>query len=57
MASRMGNYAVGLLQQGIGNRVVAMRENHVVDYDIYEALEMQKGIDMDLYNILNEISL
>lgn len=57
VASEMGNYAVHLLMQGIGNRVVAMQREQVVDYDIYEALNMKKSIDLDLYRIALEISI
>ena len=49
VASRMGNYAVDLLKKGIGNRVIAMKGNEFVDYDIHEALKMTKEIDRDLY--------
>lgn len=56
-ASQMGHYAVELLSQGIGNRVVVMQKEQVVDYDIVEALEMRKTIDKDLYKIANEISM
>lgn len=56
VASQMGYYAVDLLSQGIGNRVVAMKDGKIVDYDIQEALSMSKDIDLDLYNIANEIS-
>ncbi|HIU69907.1 MAG TPA: 6-phosphofructokinase [Candidatus Scubalenecus merdavium] len=58
MASRMGHYAVkNLLMKGIGNRVVAAQKEQVVDYDIFEALNMKKSIDMDLYDLAHEISI
>jgi len=57
IASRMGVHAVELLEKGIGNRVVVMKDNKIVDFDILEALQMQKSIDMDLYNIINQISV
>lgn len=57
LASRMGNYAVHLLQQGKSNRVVAIQSNRLVDFDITEALEMKKPFDMDMYRIANEISI
>jgi len=56
-ASRMGYHAVKLLSQGISNRVVGVRDGHVVDYDILEALDMKKEFDQDLYEIANKISL
>lgn len=56
-ASEMGNYAVKLLEKGIGNRVVAMQKEKVVDFDIYEALNMKKSIDLNLYKVAHEISI
>ncbi|MBE6835010.1 MAG: 6-phosphofructokinase [Ruminococcaceae bacterium] len=56
-ASKMGNYAVKLLLDGIGNRVVASKQGQIVDYDIYEALNMTKHINMDTYNMAHEISI
>ena len=55
-ASRMGYYAVELLEKGIGNRVVGLQKGEVVDFDIQEALSMKKEFPMDLYKIANEIS-
>lgn len=55
-ASQLGYYAVGLLSKGIGNRVVGLQHNEVVDYDIQEALKMKKEFPHDLYKIANEIS-
>ena len=57
MATKMGNYAVKLLMNNIGNRVVAAQKEEVVDYDIFEALNMTKTIDMNLYNIAHEVSI
>lgn len=56
VASEMGYYAVNLLDKGIGNRVVAMQNGKIVDFDIKEALAMKKPFDENLYNIANEIS-
>lgn len=56
-ASYMGHKAVELLSQGIGNRVVALKNNEIVDYDIYEALQMKKTVDKKLYDVANEISI
>ncbi|MDE6708981.1 MAG: ATP-dependent 6-phosphofructokinase, partial [Oscillospiraceae bacterium] len=56
VASEMGYYAVNLLDKGIGNRVVAMQNGKIVDFDIKEALSMKKPFDENLYNIANEIS-
>ena len=54
----MGNYAVKeLLMKNIGNRVVACQKGEVVDYDIFEALNMSKHIDTHLYQIAMEVSI
>lgn len=57
MASRMGYHAVELLERGIGNRVVAYRESKVVDFDITEALQMERVFDKKLYEIALRISI
>ncbi len=56
VASQMGYYAVDLLSQGIGNRVVGMQSNKIVDFDIQEALSMKKPFEDDLYHIAGEIA-
>lgn len=55
-ATRMGYYAVELLEQGIGNRVVGIKDSKIVDYDIQEALSMKKEYDSDLHRIAEEIA-
>ena len=57
MASQMGSRAVDLLTQGIGNRVVGIRDNKIVDFDIFEALKMTKTIDMKDDELAHEISI
>ena len=58
MATRMGHYAVkNLLMNNIGNRVVASNHGEVVDYDIFEALNMKKHIDEHLYQIAMDVSI
>ena len=44
-ASIMGSYAVDIMLQGKTNRVVGHQHGEFVDFDIEEALNMQKGID------------
>ena len=56
MASEMGYYAVELLEKGIGNRVVGVKNGKVYDVDIQEALSMKKPFDERLYKIANNIS-
>lgn len=55
-ASKMGHYAVELLEKGIGNRVVGLKEGKVIDVDIQEALKMKKPFLEDLYKMAEEIS-
>ena len=57
MASLYGNAAVELLKQGIGNRVVAYKESKIVDYDIFEALNMKKPFDFEVFEIGRAISI
>lgn len=55
-ASELGYYAVQLLSDGKGNRVVGIQNNKIVDYDIQEALSMKRPFEYDLYKIADEIS-
>ena len=57
VATQLGHAAVELLCEGKGNRVVGIKDNKVVDYDIYEALNMTKDLDMEMYNIANITSI
>ncbi len=56
-ASQMGYKAVQLLMEGIGNRVVVQKDDHIIDYDIYEALNMERSVNDELYKIAHEISI
>ena len=57
MASEMGNKAVELLCQGIGNRVMCFRQDKVFDKDIFEALNKKKPYEFELHEIANTISI
>lgn len=57
IATQMGYESVQLLKEGIGNRVVAYKLGKVVNYDIYEALNMTKGIDEHLCEIAMTTSI
>ncbi len=57
IATQMGYHAVELLEKGIGNRVVGIKNDVVVDFDIDEALEMEKPFEMGLYEIANTVSI
>lgn len=54
-ATQMAHYAVELLEQGIGNRVVGMQKNEIVDFDIQEALAMKKPYEEKLHKIAEEV--
>ena len=56
-ASLMGHKAVELLKAGVGNRVLAMNKDTIVDYDIFEALNMKKSLNIEEYKIAHEISI
>ena len=56
VASQMAYHAVELLSQDIGNRVVGMQHNEIVDFDIQEALSMKKDFPEDLYKIAGDIA-
>lgn len=57
VASEMGNRAVDILKEGMGNRVVAVKDGRIVDYDITEALNMKKTFNKELYEIALKISI
>lgn len=56
LASRMGNYAVDLIQQGIGGVSVGIQKNEIVHHDIIKAIEtMKHTLDPAIYKAANEI--
>lgn len=55
-ASMMGAKAVDLLCEGKGKRVVAYVKGDYVDYDINEALKMEKNIDQYMYSLSDILS-
>lgn len=57
LATQLGYHAVELLEQGIGNRVVGIKADKVVDFDIDEALDMDKPFEEELYEIANAVSI
>ncbi|MCG8501551.1 MAG: 6-phosphofructokinase [Firmicutes bacterium] len=57
IASQMGAKAVQLLKDNIGNRVIAMKDNKIVNYDIVEALEMTKTVDEEILELAKILSL
>ncbi len=50
LASRCGAHAVRLISEGIGNRLVGIKDNKIIDIDITEGLAKKREFDMDIYN-------
>lgn len=57
LASRMGYHAVELLEKSIGNRIVSIRGNKIVDDDIMEALSLPRSFNQELYNLAQVLSI
>lgn len=56
-ASEMGVRAVQLLKEGIGNRVVGVKNNEIYDIDIFEALSMKNNTREDLIELSKILSI
>ena len=56
-ASAMGYRAIELLEEGVGSRIVGVKENRIYDIDIDEALAMKKDINELFYKVAREISI
>lgn len=57
LATRCGVHAVKLLKEGVGNRVVGIQDNKIIDMDIIEAVSLKRKFDESLYNIAEIVSL
>ena len=57
LASRMGVRAVELLLDGKSARVVGIRDNHIIDMDINEALKMTRPFDKATYEMAKILSI
>lgn len=57
LASRFGYHAVELIQKGIGDRVIGIVDNKIIDYDIIEALNMKKPINMKMYDLASVLAM
>ena len=55
-ASLMGAYAVDLLLAGQTKRIVGVKSDKIVDFDINEGLAMQKEISQEQYEIAKTLS-
>jgi len=56
-ASAMGHKAVDLLAEGIGNRVMCVVKDEIVNKDIFEALNEKKEYEYNLHAIADTISI
>ena len=56
-ASRLGVAALDLLNQGIGNRIVGLQGDKIVDYDILEGLKISKSLNPELVGVAEILSL
>lgn len=57
LASKMGAKAVELLIAGKSNRVIGIKDNHLIDKDIMEALAEKKIFDKEMYNLAQVLSI
>lgn len=57
IASQMGNYAVELLMAGKKNRIIAVHNGKMTDFEINEALSMEKSIDEELVRLSKILAL
>lgn len=52
----MGVRAVELLHEGLGNRVVGISENRIIDLNISQALDMPQVFNEELYNMARTLA-
>ena len=57
LATKMGAYAVDLLDKGVINQVVSIRDNKIVNDDIDVALAMPRRFDEQLYKMNEMLSI
>jgi 6-phosphofructokinase 1 len=55
LASRMGEYAVQCLNEGKTSRCIGVRGQQLVDFDIYEALAMQRAKHTSIVNVIDRL--
>ncbi|MDR2201572.1 MAG: 6-phosphofructokinase [Clostridiales bacterium] len=51
-----GVHAVKLLEKGVGNRIVGIKDNKVFDMDIVEGCAMKKEFNIELYNMASVVA-
>ena len=53
----MGVRAVELLLEGKSARVIGIKDNKIIDMDIYEALAMKRKFDDETYEMVKILSI
>lgn len=56
LGTNFGVYAVQLLEKGIGNRIVGIKDNKFYDMDIVEGCAMKKKFNLELYNMASIVA-
>ncbi len=57
ISTQMGSKAVDLLLDGEESRMISCQANNIVDVSLDKALNKEKSIDMDIYNLARILSL
>lgn len=57
ISSQMGGRSVELLLEGKSNRIVCMRDNHIIDIDIEDGLAMTKSVEPELIELAKKLSV
>jgi 6-phosphofructokinase 1 len=57
LASRFGSKSIELLLEGKKGRAIGIKENKIIDLDINEALEKDKEIDKEMYELTKILSI
>lgn len=57
LASKFGARAVELLSEGKGGRVVGIVDNHIIDRDILEAVNMKRSVDTYMYQLAKILAM
>lgn len=57
LAARFGVRAVELIEEGQTNRVIGIKDNHIIDRNIDDALALKRHFNKELYDIAHALSL
>lgn len=56
LGTAMGAYAVNLLKNGTGNRIVGIKNNKIYDIDIIEGISMKREFNKELYDLAGVVA-